>query len=279
MSIINVREAAKKLYYFKKPSRWDKGIGAELPEAYKKFWKEWKLTEPTPVHYQPLDFKYKLAHDGATVVPVQNTPIPLKYPKELDDGIWGGEAVVQGFIKKQIRRRRVPKFFVPKLFETVVHSEILDKYMKTVVTRRTFTLIHEHLGFDHYILSTKACDLRSLLALKLKREMLIRLFDNTLYPDDPDKQSEIASIYIKYTNTCGYTREELDWYGLSYKEACSKYLRLKHASITPTPLKVTYRKELLDSLQKEKGGEGGTNSSWISKINPFGKSTSDKIEA
>lgn len=35
----------------KRPSRWDKGVGAELPEAYKKFWREWKLQQPTAVHY------------------------------------------------------------------------------------------------------------------------------------------------------------------------------------------------------------------------------------
>lgn len=45
------------LYYIKKPSRWDKGIGAELPEAYKKFWKEWKA-QPAAVHYTEQKGKY-----------------------------------------------------------------------------------------------------------------------------------------------------------------------------------------------------------------------------
>jgi len=34
-----------------KISRWSKGIGTELPEEYKKFWKEWKLQQPAAVHY------------------------------------------------------------------------------------------------------------------------------------------------------------------------------------------------------------------------------------
>jgi len=38
------------LYYYARPTRWSKGIGAELPVEYKKFWKEWKK-KPAAVHY------------------------------------------------------------------------------------------------------------------------------------------------------------------------------------------------------------------------------------
>lgn len=48
------------MYNFQKPSRWSAGIGLELPEAYKKFWREWKLTTPTPVHYIPKEGKYEM---------------------------------------------------------------------------------------------------------------------------------------------------------------------------------------------------------------------------
>lgn len=41
----------QKLYYFKRQNLFSNGIGAELPEAYKKFWKEWKQTTPAAVHY------------------------------------------------------------------------------------------------------------------------------------------------------------------------------------------------------------------------------------
>lgn len=44
---------------FIKPGIFDKGVGALLPEAYKKFYKEWKLTEPTAVHYIPEEGKYR----------------------------------------------------------------------------------------------------------------------------------------------------------------------------------------------------------------------------
>ena len=85
-------------------------------------------------------------------VPIQNVPLPLKYPKELDEGIWGGEAVIQGFVKKHRYNRRVVRYWVPVLKKSVVHSEILNKYLRTVVTDRTMDLIHQNYGFDHYIL-------------------------------------------------------------------------------------------------------------------------------
>lgn len=52
-------DLGKKLYYVPKPSRWNKGIGAELPEEYKKFWREWKLQQPAAVHYIEEKGKYK----------------------------------------------------------------------------------------------------------------------------------------------------------------------------------------------------------------------------
>lgn len=42
-----------------KTSALDKGIAALLPQAYKKFFKEWKLTEPTAVHYVPETGRWK----------------------------------------------------------------------------------------------------------------------------------------------------------------------------------------------------------------------------
>jgi len=83
---------------------------------------------------------------------VQNIPIPVIYPKEIDDGIWGGEAIVQGFKKKGRFKSRVPHFWLPHLKKSVVYSEVLDTYMRVVVTERTLRLIHENYGFDHYLL-------------------------------------------------------------------------------------------------------------------------------
>jgi len=37
-----------------------------------------------------------------------------------------------------------------------------------------------------------------MLALKLKRQILIALADKTLYPDDPNKRTEVYSKYEQY---------------------------------------------------------------------------------
>ena len=88
-------------------------------------------------------------------IPVQNVALPLRYPKEEHDGIWGGEAVVQGFVKKGYYKRRIPKFWVPKLHRSVVYSQVLNSYMRVTLTNRTLMLIHENYGFDHYLLKVK----------------------------------------------------------------------------------------------------------------------------
>lgn len=106
-------------------------------------------------------------------MPVQNIPIKLLYPKELDEGIWGGEAVVQGFRKKAENKERVAKFWTPRLIKSVVYSEVLDKHMKTVVTFRTLDLIQAHYGFDHYLLKVIT---NNSLVFKIKiRHWLVKL--------------------------------------------------------------------------------------------------------
>lgn len=87
--------------------------------------------------------------------PVQNVPIPVIYPAEHNEGLWGGEGVVKGFQKRDPNKRRVPHFWVPVLKRSVVYSEVLDKYMAVVITNRTMNLIHENYGLDHYLLKVR----------------------------------------------------------------------------------------------------------------------------
>jgi len=47
-----------------------------------------------------------------------------------------------------------------------------------------------------------------------------------------------------------YTREEIEWYGLTFKEACKKWLKLKE--VEPQPLKIQYRSELIAKLKENK---------------------------
>lgn len=83
---------------------------------------------------------------------MQNVPIPVLYPNECHQGLWGGEGIVKGFQKRDPTRRRVPHFWFPTLLRSVVYSEILDKHMTIIMTQRALDLIHENYGLDHYIL-------------------------------------------------------------------------------------------------------------------------------
>ncbi|KAJ8936298.1 hypothetical protein NQ318_001491, partial [Aromia moschata] len=186
----------KTLGLFQIPTKFDKGIGALLPEAYKKFYKEWKLTEPTAVHYIPEEGKWK--RDDIT-----------------------GEV------------------------------EVLDKYISVVVTDRTINLINANYGFDHYLLKTPACDIKSLLPLGIKRKILQELEKGCpAYADQPEKQKEILQQYQKYLSS--YTTEEIKWYGYSFTEACKILQEQLDSEKKVIPLKHVYRSELIEKLKAAK---------------------------
>lgn len=65
---------------WQKATRFSQGIGAQLPAAYVKFWKEWKETRATPVHYiaENPDDKFRVHPITGKVVLNQIIPIPLK---------------------------------------------------------------------------------------------------------------------------------------------------------------------------------------------------------
>lgn len=179
-------------------TKFDYGLASKLPPAYHKFLAEYN--EPaSPVHFVPKSGKYVRNEETGQVTPIQNVPIPLKFPNESHQGIWGGEAVIKGFRQPDIRSRRIPRYWVPVLRREVVHSAILNKYMSLQVTERTIELIHKHKGFDNYILETKASDLQSYLALSLKREM-IKAIQNGLpdLADNPAQQKELLAKYQQY---------------------------------------------------------------------------------
>ncbi|KAJ8969984.1 hypothetical protein NQ317_007031 [Molorchus minor] len=214
------------------------------------------------------------------VLPIQNVPIPVFYPKEHDQHIWGGEGVVQGFQVRAKYRRRVPHFWVPILKRSVVYSEILDKYMSVIVTDRTINLINSNYGFDHYLLKTPACDLKSLLALGIKRKLLQELENGCqIYSDRPEKQEVILKKYQGYLAT--YTPEEIKWYGYSFYQACEMLQEQLEAEKKTVPLKHVYRAKLIENLKAanlEKSeqsvadiGSSESAASWLQKLNPFGK--------
>ncbi|CAH1953912.1 unnamed protein product [Acanthoscelides obtectus] len=258
------------------------GLATRLPEAYKKFYKEWKLTEPTAVHYIPETGKWKRNDITGEVFPVQNVPLPVIYPPEANNHIWGGDGVIQGFQSRASDVRRVPHFWVPVLKRTVVYSEVLDKYLSVIVTERAISLINSNYGFDHYLLKTPACDLKGLLPLRLKRKILQELQKGCpSYADKPEKQSEVLHRFENYLSA--YTAEEIEWYGYSLHEA----LRILKQRIEEeerskvVPLKHMYRAQLIEKLKAASLSEmvdnkaeeisSGESGSWLQKINPFGK--------
>ncbi|XP_059060119.1 large ribosomal subunit protein bL28m [Achroia grisella] len=262
---------------YKRKSRFEVGIASELPQAYKKFWHEWKVLKPAAVHFIPQEGKWKRDELTGETLPIQNIPLPLKYPAEIHDGIWGGEAVLKGFQKRDPLRRRVPHYWVPVLKRTVVKSEVLNTHLSVTVTDRTIRLIHDHYGFDHYLLKTPACDLVSMLALKLKKQILTELMNGCpRYAYDEQKQKEIYDEYKTYLSS--YTPEEIEWYGLTWYEALNKMAKQKEAANKPIPLKNVYRKNLVEKLKaagiegnKASADEISNTTSWLAKMNPFGK--------
>lgn len=104
------------------------------------------------MHYVPPTGRFQRNPKTGEVKPVQDYPFPLRYPEEINEGIWGGEAIVQGFQKREKTKRRVPHFWVPNLKKSAVYSLVLDRYMSVTVTERTIEMIHKHQGFDKYLL-------------------------------------------------------------------------------------------------------------------------------
>jgi len=245
-----------------------------VPEHYKQFYYEWRILPKSPVHYIPEKGNYRLTEDGQ-IQHVQNIPLPLKYPKEANEGLWGGEGIVKGFMKRQPTKRRMPHYWVPTIKKTVVYSEILDRYMRIGVTERALKLIDQHYGLDSYILETPPADLVSELAVKLRREMLLALVHESLYPDNEAKKKEILEKYKHHI----IPAEEAEWYGLTLHEANRKQRKIEAAANIPVPLKDKFRQEFIQYLQESKDNadaavvekESSSASEWLSTINPFGK--------
>lgn len=279
----------------------DSVAGRALPEAYRKFFLEWKGKQPTAVHYIPKEgeswvflvwwmtftylffsFSGKYVRDPKTgiVTPVQNIPIPTLMPPEGHQQIWGGEGVIKGFQKRSPYKHRVPHFWVPVLKRSVVYSVILNQYMSVVVTDRALHLIHESHGFDHYLLKTPACDLKQLLPLKLKRQLLIALQNGCPdHKDNPTKQTEVLQEYQKYLEQ--YTPEEIEWYGYSFNEALKKLQDQQIAEYKPIPYKKIFRQKLIEQLKEAGVAEAQdtetVTKSWMSKLNPFSKDTKKEM--
>lgn len=136
-----------------------------------------------------------------------STCVHFKIDKEaINNRLINNSLVFVGFQKRDPMRRRVPHYWVPVLKRTVVKSEVLNTHLSVTVTDRTIRLINDHYGFDHYLLKTPACDLVSMLALKLKKQILIELMNGCQRLSyDPAKQKQIYEEYKTYLSSVSST--------------------------------------------------------------------------
>jgi len=249
-------------------------IVAALPPPYQKFYREWMGMDhvATPVHWRPRKEGWVRNPETGEVTRIQNVPIPVTYPDQMHEGLWGGEGIVDGKLKKAKYRSPIFRMWIPDFHKTVVFSEILDKYFSVIVTERALQFIDSHNGFDAYLLKTPAYDLKSLLALKLKRKLFLTLMDKDFSKDDLDKQSRLYHEFEEYL----IPREEAEWYGYSVLEAKLKHDMLLKNSSKLGPLKWDIRQQYLEEMRAPKPAlditetEGG-KSSWMKRLNPFSK--------
>lgn len=217
------------------------GIYARLPQHYLKNFED--PTPPTPVHWKALGVKYRANPKTGQKERVQDVPIPVYYPPESQQGLWGGEGWIQGYkySKDDKLSTRYKKTWKPQLFTREFYSEILDQKFSITVTARTLDLIDAAFGFDFYILKTTKQDLNSKFGMDLKRAMLLRLAQKDLYPEDPERREQVYKRYKQFE----IPREEAEWVGLGLEEAVEKQRVLEVKE--PEPV----FKECVDRLVKE----------------------------
>ncbi|EFO98767.1 hypothetical protein CRE_31545 [Caenorhabditis remanei] len=222
-----------------------------LPEHYKKRYWEMILSNKSPVHYKPPTSRAAYDSFKNVELELEDNPIVGIRTPEGDQGLWGGERVVKGWIesapytkKKILPRYWVPKLFFPTLKTAVLYSEVLDKYIKVTVTERAMRLIDEHFGLDYYILQSQEIDLDSKFANSLKREILLTLATESYYEGDDEKKAYIRQKYAEFV----IPEAEAEWIGLDLNEAARKQQDIED-STAPVPLKYSLEQSLLARLR------------------------------
>jgi large subunit ribosomal protein L28 len=118
------------------------------------------------------------------------------------------------------------------------------------VTERAITLTMNNNGFDHYVLKSPACDLRSELVCKLKAKMIKNILEGfPAWQDSPQKQKELENEFKNYAE--GWTEEDCEWYGLNWLEAVKKHEIIQAESNVPAPLKDIFRSKLIEQLKQK----------------------------
>uniref|UniRef100_A0A914MED8 39S ribosomal protein L28, mitochondrial n=1 Tax=Meloidogyne incognita TaxID=6306 RepID=A0A914MED8_MELIC len=234
---------------------WDDpdSIVHRLPKHYqRRYWKNFVLSKPAPVHYTPPEFRYYWDNKRNVQLETEEYPIlPLRCP-EQDQGLWGGEGVIKGYresnpkLKKKILPRLwIPKLWTPTIKSALLYSEILDIYMNINVTDRVKRLIDQHFGLDLYLLETPDVDIDSRLGIDLKRQLLLALASKNYYHNDSVRQEYITNKYSRFV----IPLEEAEWYGLDLNTACRKLQDIEDNK-EPIPLKKLFSEKLISEIKK-----------------------------
>ena len=206
---------------------------------------------------------------------MQNPRVHVIYPDQFHKGLWGGEGVIKGMLKRPDGNHRnftppAAKYWWPPLFEGVAYSEILDVHIDLVCTKRGIRLVDESKGFDYYLLETPVNEIYAEGLLRIKRELLLALVDRDQFSTKRGGKPDVYDKYQKFA----VSFEEADWHGLSFREAMKKQARIQEleAERSIQPDKIKYRKQLIEQLRTgklddlqmmEMESESSADKSWL----------------
>lgn len=245
---VMVMGAGKKLMY---TEFWNRGLKRNMPSHFKEYHNLWRQGPQLHIHSRPKQANFEKDEFGE-IYPVQNPRIYVVYPDKFHEGLWGGEGVIKGLLKREEGRHRnftppAAKYWWPQLFEGVVHSEILDRYIELIMTKRGIQLVDEAYGFDNYLLSTPVNEVYATGLLRIKRELLLTLSDKENFTT---RQGRSPALYDKYSQFV-VPYEEADWHGLTLSQAKMKQAAIERgqARAEEVPSKQRYRRELVEMLR------------------------------
>ena len=259
---------------------WNQPLLSSIPQHYRDFYQTWKIGPQQHIHSVPRTATFEKDEWGE-IHPVQNPRIHVIYPDQFHKGLWGGEGIIKGMLKREDGNHRnftppTAKYWWPRLFEGVVHSEILSAHIEVVCTKRGIKLVDEAGGFDHYLLSTPVNEVYATGLLRLKRELLLSLADKENFANKLGGNPDVFEKYQKYA----VSHEEADWHGLSFVEAMRKQAKIAalEAERSVTPDKMKFRQELVQLLKSGKAEEmemidleSESGESWSNKMSGFTK--------
>ncbi|KAM7322208.1 hypothetical protein ACRRTK_019049 [Alexandromys fortis] len=156
-------------------------------------WVHWKKNERRPLQPSQSQVQDQLEERAARAEDM--VPIPIHYPPEFQQGLWGEEGQILGYRYANNNKlsSKVKKVWEPQLFTRELYRETLDKKFTVTVTMWNLDLINEAHGFYFYIPKTPKKDLCSKFGMDLKRGMLLRLAcqDPQLHPDKLERRVAI----------------------------------------------------------------------------------------